>query len=53
MEYFEIEIEIEKEDPKKTMKYIESKRNWDVKNQRYRIPPEYETQYRSNFQSAK
>ena len=42
MKYFEIPIEIEKEDPKETMKYIESKRNWDVKNQQYRIDPKEE-----------
>jgi hypothetical protein len=36
MEYFQIEIE--KEDPKETMAYIDSKRNWDVKNQQYRKP---------------
>ncbi len=40
MEYFQIEVE--KEDPTETMKYIASKRNWDVENQRYRIPPEKE-----------
>ena len=40
MEYFQIEAE--KEEWKETMKYIESKRNWDVENQRYRIPPEKE-----------
>lgn len=31
-----IEITNEKELPKETMKFIESKRNWDVANQRYR-----------------
>lgn len=36
MEYFQIEYETEA--PKETMKYIDSKRNWDVENQRYRIP---------------
>lgn len=40
MEYFQIEFE--NEEPIETMKYIESKRNWDVANQRYRIPPEKE-----------
>lgn len=42
MEYFQIEVE--KEAPADTMKYIESKRNWDVENQRYRIPPEKENE---------
>ena len=36
MEYFQVEIE--KEDPKEAMAFIESKRNWDVKNQCYRKP---------------
>jgi len=44
MEYFKIKIEVEKESPSETMKYIESKRNWDVENQRYRIPPEKENE---------
>ncbi len=38
MEY--IQVELENEDPKDTMQYIESKREWDVKNQKYRIPIE-------------
>jgi len=38
MEYFQVELE--NEDPKDTMQYIESKREWDVKNQKYRIPIE-------------
>lgn len=38
MEYFQVELK--NEDPKDTMQYIESKRNWDVKNQKYRIPIE-------------
>lgn len=36
MEYFKIMVE--DEDPKETMKFIESKRNWDVANQCYRKP---------------
>lgn len=42
MEYFQIEFA--QEDAKETMKYIASKRNWDVENQRYRIPPEKENE---------
>lgn len=38
MEYFQIELETEV--PEDTMAYIESKRNWDVANQCYRIPLE-------------
>ena len=34
----QIEIQIEEEDRKETMLFIESKRNWDVENQRYRKP---------------
>jgi hypothetical protein len=36
MEYFQVVNE--KEDPKETMTFIESKRNWDVENQRLRKP---------------
>ena len=36
MEYFEITFP--HEDPKKTMDFIQSKRNWDTANQRYRFP---------------
>ena len=36
MEYFQVEIETE--DPKETMAFIQSKRNWDVANQRNRKP---------------
>lgn len=36
------------EAPKLTMKYIESKRNWDVQNQSYRIPPEKENEIERN-----
>lgn len=35
MEYFQQEFE--NEDPKETMKYIDSKRNWDVASQKYKI----------------
>lgn len=42
MEYFEIKIEIEKEDPKETIDFIQSKRNWDTENQKHRIPLEKE-----------
>ena len=55
MEYFQIEIERKKESPEETMKYIESKRNWDVKNQRYKIPPEkeYEIERTTNLSDCK
>lgn len=36
MEYFQIEFA--EETPEETMKYIDSKRNWDVENQCYRKP---------------
>ncbi len=42
MEYFQIEAE--KEEPKETMEYIDSKRNWDYVNQCYRIPQEKENE---------
>lgn len=42
MKYFEIPIEIEKEEPAETMKYIESRRNWQVTSQTYKIPVEKE-----------
>lgn len=53
MEYFQIELETE--DPKETMKYIDSKRNWDIENQRYRIPPkeEQEIERTSNISECK
>jgi hypothetical protein len=40
MEYFQIEFE--NETAEETMKYIESKRNWVVADQCYKIPPEVE-----------
>ena len=40
MNYFKVVKE--KEEIKETMEYIESKRNWNVAKQSYRIPPEEE-----------
>lgn len=40
MSYFKVEFETE--EPKETMKYIESKRNWNVEKQAYKISPEEE-----------
>jgi hypothetical protein len=37
-EYFQVEFE--KEDPKETMKYIDSKRNWNTEKQEYRLTKE-------------
>lgn len=49
MEYFEITFQ--NEDPKKTMAFIDSKRNWDVANQCYRIP---EAEYcKANIEDCK
>jgi len=53
MEYFQVEHENEPRE--ETMKYIESKRNWDVGNQRYRRPPadEYKTERTTNLSECK
>jgi hypothetical protein len=39
---FEVPVTFENEPREESMKYIESKRNWDVENQIYRMPPEKE-----------
>ena len=46
MEYFQPELE--KEKPAETMRFIQSKRNWDVGNQRYRIPVKAENEIERN-----
>ncbi|MCC6634549.1 MAG: hypothetical protein IT251_03505 [Chitinophagaceae bacterium] len=42
--YYQIPVTKENETVKETMLFIESKRNWDVKNQRYRIPEKQENE---------
>lgn len=39
-EYYQIEVTHEGEEAEATMAYIDSKRNWNVPNQCYRIPPD-------------